>query len=151
MYDNHSRDRGFLETTPDRWQSSEQRNRIRVMLYETFNHLSRERQNFLILCQGTTLTQAQIGMVFGCSQKQVYQEIKRAKRNILKNLAEKMEISENAPQNSENLVRLKAIADEELLAQIPQFFSDRIDGIYQSLDGETQKSLAPAFFSRKDN
>lgn len=150
MYNNHIQDCSALETTPDR-QLELSKDCIRVMIRETFDCLPIERQTFLILGKGINLTHAQIGLVVGCSQRQVYQEVKRARRNLLKNLAKTLKIEGNALQTSDRLVDLDTLIEAELPSQIQEFFGDRIQRIYQSLDADKQKSLASAFFSEKDN
>ncbi|MEM9540931.1 MAG: hypothetical protein AAGA60_15675 [Cyanobacteria bacterium P01_E01_bin.42] len=150
MYDNPVRDYSTLETTPDR-QLQLAQERFRVMLRKTFDRLPSEHQNFLILGGGIKLTHAEIGSIVGCSQRQVYQEMKRARRHLLRNLSEGMKTSGESIENSDRLAALDTVIEEELPAQIQEFFRDRIQRIYQSLNAEQQQSLAPAFFSEKDN
>ncbi|MEA5468422.1 hypothetical protein [Spirulina sp. 06S082] len=153
MYSSHSRDRSQLETSLktnlNQWKELEKRDIMKVVLCETFNNLSLELQDFLILCKGTNLTQAEIGLVFGCSQLQVHQGIKRASRKLLKNFAKSIDAIENFAFNSDNLVLVKEIMEEELSSQIKQLFGDRIDSIYQSLEIEKKKSLTDSFFRDK--
>ena len=151
MYGNTSSDRNPLETSPDGWPELEKRDQFKVMFYETFSNLSLDLQDLLILCSRTTLTHAQIATVCGCSQQQVYQGIKRARRNLLKCFVKNLKIAGDTATNSDTLARWKTIIEEELSTQIQEFFSDRIAEIYQSLDPEQKKSLAESFFSRKDN
>ncbi|MBP0019643.1 MAG: sigma-70 family RNA polymerase sigma factor [Cyanobacteria bacterium SBLK] len=150
MCNKHYQDCSTLETTPDR-QLELAKDYLKVMLRETFDRLPLDRQNLLILGKGTHLTHAEMGLVVGCSQEQVYREAKRAKRNLLKNLAKTVKFAGNSLQTSDRLVALDTLIEAELPAQIQEFFGDRIQHIYQSLDADKQKSLASAFFFEKDN